>query len=159
MTDYIPATPLKDMGPTSSTFDVSNRDSMGDPEFVAGRVQAMMEEARVAWLEGTNPAMQIPEIIYRYADELSATNEAYIQTMSPQAQSAFLRARGCGSEDDPADLKAPVQALLAHTLDRLGDALMPFYEGLKTEDQFGFEVAAALEDCQMLLIGLDNPAD
>lgn len=158
MTKAIPATPLKDMGPTSSTFDVSDRPSMGDLEFVEERVRAMVKEAHDAMTDGQpDDGGQIRAIVERWVKEFTPANEAYIQTLSVSAQATFLKKRGLGTADTDPD--GPLRALIAETLIRYVDATVALQKGEIDESGWEFQIDAAIEDCTHFLVGLDNPAD
>jgi hypothetical protein len=158
MTKAIPATTLKDMGPTSSTFDVSDQPSMGDLEFVEERVRAMVKEAHDAMHDGKpDDGGQIAAIVERWVKEFTPANKAYTQTLSVGAQAAFLRKLGLGTNDTDPD--GPLRALIAETLIRYVDAAVALREDQIDEDNWQFQIDAAIEDCTHFLVGLDNPAD
>lgn len=143
----------------SATFDAREVPSMGDPTFVDSRVRAMFDEARKILFEACNPQAEVPGLIDRWTKEFSPRNPAYVQILSPVALSTFLRQRGCGTDDSPEDTDAPVAALLAHTIGRFAEAAIAFHEERIDGEQLQFAIDTAVEDCMMLLRGLDNPAD
>ena len=153
-----PATALADMGRTSSTFDVSDRPSMGDMEFVEERVRSMVKEAHDALNDGKpDDGGQIFAIVEKWVKELSPNNPAYIQTLSPESLAAFLKKRGLGTEE--VDPDGPLRALIAETLIRYVDAFVALRDGEISEEQCLFAIDAAIEDCVYFLLGLDNFAD
>jgi len=153
-----PATAPEDMGPTSSTFDISDRPSMGDLTFVEGRVRDMVKELHDLVHDGKpHEASEIVALIEKWTRELSPSNTAYIQTMSPESLATFLKKRGLGTKDtDPDD---PLRALIAETLNRYLEATRALQEGKMDEEMWEFAIDTAIEDCTYLLVGLDNPAD
>jgi hypothetical protein len=131
--------------------------SMGDADFVEGRVRVMLDEARKVLTSAPNPPEAITKLAHQWAREFSADNEAYTQTWDAEAQDLFLKAHGLGASDNaPGD---PVLALVAETLRRFTSAAQQFHDGDIDSSQMQFEIDTAVEDCQMLLRGLDNPAD
>lgn len=131
--------------------------SMGDEEFVDGRVRLMMDEARKILAADPNPPAAIRTLVSKWAREFRADNPAYVQTWDLDAQDTFLKARGIGSNDNtPGD---PVVALVAETLRRFVEAAVQFHDGDITADQMQFAIDTAAEDCTSLLRGMDNPAD
>lgn len=143
--------------PTTSYFDERDLPSMGDPEFAEGQVRLMLDNARKLLFEADNPQAGVPALVEKWAKELSPANGAYIQTMSVESLNAFLRARGCGT-DDEGDLD-PVRALVASTISRFVETAMAHHDGQVTDEMAGFAIDAMVEDTVMALRGLDNPAD
>jgi hypothetical protein len=153
-----PATALKDMGPSSSTFDVSDRPSMGDLSFVEERVREMVKEAHDAMHDGNSDDRgQIIAIVEKWVREFSPSNTAYIQTLSVESLGAFLKKRGLGTQDTDPD--GPLRALIAESLIRYVDATVELRDEKIDEEQWEFAIAAAVEDCTYFIVGLDNPAD
>jgi hypothetical protein len=142
---------------TASNFDVSDRPSMGDPEFVEGRVRVMLDEARRLLFESPNPKAGVPALVERWAKEFSPDNPDYIQTMSVEGLNIFLRARGMGTDD--AHFRDPVRALIATSLNRFLDASLKFHSDELDEEQLKFEIDTCVEDTVALIRGLDNTAD
>lgn len=151
--------------PSESSFDTDlERPSMGDPEFVEGKVRQMLDEARGLMFEGkldgrtySKPQHGVAPLIEKWAKELGPANADYIQTMSVDALDLFLKSRGFGTNDNrPGD---PVKALLAETVGRFASAATRYHGGEATDEQLAFEIDTAVEDCVALLRGLDNPAD
>jgi hypothetical protein len=131
--------------------------SMGDAEFVEGRIRVMLDEARKVLESAPNPPQAITGIAHKFGREFRADNEDYVQTWDIDAQDIFLKARGLGSDDNaPGD---PVLALVAETLRRFCTAAQQFHEDTIDASQMQFAIDTAVEDCMMLLRGMDNPAD
>jgi hypothetical protein len=153
-----PATAPEDMGPTSSTFDVSDRPSMGDLTFVEGKVRDMVKELHDLCHDGKpHEASELVALVEKWTRELSPSNTAYIQTMSPESLAIFLKKRGLGTKETDPD--GPLRCLLAETLIRYIDAIDALQEGKIDEEMCEFAIEAAIEDCTYFLVGLDNPAD
>lgn len=153
-----PATAPGDMHRTASTFDVSDRESMGDLEFVEAKVREMVKEAHDALHDGNpNDNDQVVSIISKWTKVFSASNDDYIQTLSPESQAHFLKLRGLGTNDTDPD--GPLQALLAETLSRYVDAIVELSDGSIDESQCEFRIDAAIEDCTYFIAGIDNRAD
>jgi hypothetical protein len=143
--------------PSTSYFDTSDRPSMGDPEFVEGRVRVMFDEARRMLFEAKNPKAGVPALVERWAKELGPDNPDYIQTMSVEGLNIFLRSRGLGEGDS--HFRDPLRALVATSIERFVDVMLRFHDDQIDEGQLKFETDAAVEDTVALLRGLDNPAD
>lgn len=137
-------------------FATTDKPSMGDPEFVDGQVRAMLNEVRVALFaapEGSNPQVAVKDIITKYAKLFDASNADYLQTMTPEAQAVWLQEHELGRNSDP------VVALVAATIGRFIDAVVPFAERQIDDDQCKFRIDTAVEDCVAMLLGIENPAD
>jgi hypothetical protein len=153
-----PATAREDMGPTSSTFDISDRPSMGDLTFVEGKVREMVKELHDLCHDGKpHEASEFVALVEKWTRELSPSNTAYIQTLSPESLAAFLKKRGLGTEETDPD--GPLRCLLAETLGRYLDATTALQEGKMDEEMWEFAIDTAIEDCTYFLVGLDNPVE
>jgi hypothetical protein len=118
----------------------------------------MVKEAHDALHDGKpDDGGQIVAIVEKWVRELSPSNPAYIQTLSPESLAAFLKRRGLGTQDTDPD--GPLRALIAETLIRYVDAVTDLRDEKITEEQWQFTMDAAIEDCVHFLLGLDNPAD
>lgn len=146
---------------SSFTFDTTDRPSMGDPQFVDGLIREMLDETRRALVEApseeTNPQVEIKKIAEKWRDRLWAGNAQFTQTMSVEAQNAWLAVHNLGV-DDPGP-RAGVGGLVVATLKRFVEAVVPFAEGRIHSDQLEFWLEAAIEDCVCMLLGIENPAD
>ena len=145
---------------THFSFDLTDRASMGDPMFVEGQVREMLDDCRKLLLEapeGSNPQIEIKNLAYTWSERFWAGNSEFVQTMTPQAQAVWLQGHGLGDEE--IDPKAPVTCLVAVTLGRFVDAVVPFAEGRIHRDQVEFWLEAAIEDCTCMLLGIENAAD
>jgi hypothetical protein len=131
---------------------------MGDLTFVEGKVREMVKEVHDLRHDG-NPhdGSEVLPILEKWVRELSPSNPAYIQTLSPESLAAFLKKRGFGTEETDPD--GPLRCLLAETLIRYIDAIDALQEGKIDEEMCEFAIEAAIEDCTYFLVGLDNPAD
>lgn len=143
--------------PTTSYFDVTDRPSMGDPEYVEGQVRLMLDEARDVLFEGKEPQAEIVALANKWAKRFRADNDDLVQTLSLASQDVWLKSRGLGTDDS--EPGAPVLALVAHTLGRFVDAATAYHDEKIGTDQLQFAIDTAVEDCTMLLLGLDNAAD
>jgi hypothetical protein len=152
---------MNDQPLTPMEFDATDRPSMGDPEVVGEIVKEMLDEVRKLLLEApettTNPQAELKPLIARYADKLYAGNSEYVQTMTPEAQVQWLQDHGLGTEDT--DPKGPITCLIAATIKRFCNAVIPFAEQQIDEDQCQFRIDTAIEDCTAMLLGVENPAD
>jgi hypothetical protein len=143
--------------PSASSFDTGDKPSMGDLEFVDGRVRVMFDEAKDILFTAPNPKAAVPGLVDKWATEFAPTNAEYEQTMSMGALNAFLQARGYGA-GDTGELD-PLRALLASTLERFATAAIDYHEERIDGPQLQFTIDTAAEDCVMALRGMDNPAD
>lgn len=135
---------------------------MGDPAFVDGQVRAMADELRVALFEapeGSNPQAIVVDIAKKYADLFCASNTDFIQTMTPEAQSVWLREHGLGNQDPPEDLKSPVTCLVSATLKKLAYGTTQHAEQQIDDEQLQFILDTGIEDCTCMLLGIENYAD
>lgn len=153
------AEPKRVPQPSDSSFDTSDRPSMGDPEFVDTLVRAMFDEARRILFENPNPPAAVPGLVDRWTKEFSPANDAYVQTLGVRSLNLFLRSRGLGTNDAEDDMEAPIKALVATTLDRLVEAMTAYHEEKIDDMQLQFAIDTAAEDFVALIRGLDNPAD
>lgn len=143
--------------PTTSYFDERDLPSMGDPEHVESLVRKMLDEAKDVLFGAKNPQAAAAPLVEKWVKTLSPANTEFIQTLSPHSLAVFLRKRGLGTDD--ADDIAPVRALIAETISRFVEIATAYHEAKVSEAQLAFGIDAAVEDCQMMLRGLDNPAD
>jgi hypothetical protein len=146
--------------PTPLDIPTSDKPSMGDPDVVDGLVRAMLLEANKALFAaepGSNPQDTIKQIALKWGKLFYAGNDDYQQTLTPEGQAIWLQQHGLGAEDT--ELDQPVLALVAETLKRFTSASMAHANGQIDDEQLQFRLDAAVEDCVMMLLGLENSAD
>ena len=157
-----PADIQRSMPPPRDRFEVVDaalRPSIADPEFVESLVRRMLEDARTIPLDPDHK-QEMSELVAMWAQEFSPDNPAYAQKWScPEGLSISLRLKGYGNDSPPEDFNAPIKDLLMKTLRACLRADADLSEGQIECDQSEFWIDCAVEDCQCLLRGYDNPAD
>jgi hypothetical protein len=131
---------------------------MADRMFVEDLVREMLRQTRnllLGPLRGGPPELKM--LVAKWAETLFAGNEAFAQTMVPEAQAAWLRLHYLGT-DDP-NVRGPVTALVAMTVNRFANAILEEARGNLDDEQLEFRLETAVEDCTCWAMGIENPAD
>jgi hypothetical protein len=133
----------------------SDKPSMGDPEFVEGKLRELgteLADTRKAYNASTSPKAHVEaadaanEAVKRSSADLAASNTAYQQTISAEGQQIFVAQRGYEN----------LEAVLHEFADRALAAIIRLENEVIDDDQFQFEIDAAVEDTQALVMGLDR---